>query len=211
MPEDPVPRGHHAASLWLSAANSESGTSMPRSWQALKIRKWRRGGKHPFPFQLETAGAVTPNIAATSLLPPNSLITSATVMSHLYSRSLNLVKRLEREQTPRALNGNIRVMRLLDQIRPRSNDAIAERLELTRQAMGMTQRAFAMDAGLTPPAYNNWKQGLSRPDLDGAFMLCDAYGLTIEWVYEGDASRLPAQLVEKLRALIAKRREETAA
>lgn len=94
-------------------------------------------------------------------------------------------------------------MKLLAQSRPRSTDAIAERLELTRRALGKTQRAFALEAGLTPPAYNNWKKGISRPDLDAAFMLCDAFGLTIEWVYEGDASRLPAQLVEKLRKVIA--------
>lgn len=193
---------HHAA-LRLVVDNSFSGNFTPRSWQSLKRRKWMRSGKAFSRFQFETADGLTSKSRATAAVPPRASMTSLTSIPDINSNWLNFVNWLDGEQTSRAVNGNIRTMKLLNQDKPRSVDAISERLELTRRALGMTQRAFALNAGLTPPAYNNWKKGLSRPDLDAAFMLCDAYGLTIEWVYEGDASRLPAQLVEKLRKVIA--------
>jgi transcriptional regulator with XRE-family HTH domain len=93
-------------------------------------------------------------------------------------------------------------MRLLDQRNPRSVEAISERLELTRMALDMTQAAFAADAGLQPTAYANWKKATGRPDLDSAFALSDAHGLTIEWIYEGDAGRLPGRVLEAIREFI---------
>ena len=69
-------------------------------------------------------------------------------------------------------------------------------------ALDKTQAAFATEAGLQPTAYANWKKGLGRPDLDSAFKLADAHGLTIEWIYEGDAGRLPGRIVEAIRELV---------
>lgn len=93
----------------------------------------------------------------------------------------------------------IRRMEIVRQSNPRSIDAIAERLKLTREALGMRQNAFAAAADLKPNAYNQYEKARGRPELDQAQALCDAHGLTLDWIYRGDASGLPAALVERIR------------
>lgn len=196
------PSPHHP-DLRLVVDNSSSGSSTPRSLQTLKRRKWMRSGKALARFQLLTAGELTPNSWAVAFVPPSSSMMRDTSMPQEYSQCVNIVKWGEREPTSTAREDTIRRMKLLQQKRPRSVEAIAERLELTRKALGMNQRQFALTADLTPPAYSNWIKRPSRPDLDSAFKLCDAHDLTIEWIYEGDAARLPARIVEAIRKQIA--------
>lgn len=90
-------------------------------------------------------------------------------------------------------------MELIKQDAPRSPDAIAERLRITRAALGMRQNAFAGAAGIAPNTYNQWERGIGRPDIDYAQALCDAHGLSLDWIYNGDASNLPGVLIEKIR------------
>jgi len=127
-----------------------------------------------------------------------------TSMSRVYSSHLNEVKQLEPELTPAVRWGTLLRMELIKHAAPRSIDAIAERLRVTRLALGMRQNAFAGAAGVAPNAYNQWERAKGRPDIDGAQALCDGHGLTLDWIYRGDASSLSAGLVEKIRAKIPK-------
>jgi DNA-binding XRE family transcriptional regulator len=76
--------------------------------------------------------------------------------------------------------------------------AIAHRLERTREALGLSQSEFADKAGIARNTYNQWEKGKGRPQLDGAIALCTAYGLTLDWIYFGQMAGLPYQTAQKL-------------
>lgn len=82
----------------------------------------------------------------------------------------------------------------------RSVDAIAARLVATRGALGLNQRQLCERVGLATNTYNQWEKAKGRPDLDGALLLCDKLGLTLDWIYRGDESRLPHELAVKLQS-----------
>jgi len=83
-------------------------------------------------------------------------------------------------------------------IHTRSVRAIAERLLKTQHALGLNQRQLCARAGIATNTYNQWVKAKGRPDLDEAFKLCDAFGLTLDWIYFGDPSGLPHALAIKL-------------
>ena len=76
--------------------------------------------------------------------------------------------------------------------------AIAARLQATRAALDLNQRKLCELSGIAPNTYNQWEKGRGRPDLDGAIALCDALGLTLDWIYRGDPSGLPQRIALKL-------------
>lgn len=83
--------------------------------------------------------------------------------------------------------------------KPDSLPAIAARLLATRLALGYEkQKDFAAKAGVSPTAYNNWEGAVKRPGVEAAIQLCTAFGLTLDWIYRGDASGLPHGLAIKL-------------
>lgn len=95
-------------------------------------------------------------------------------------------------------------------MRDRSSDgrdakAIGERLLLTRQALGLAQRDFADRAGLAANTYNQYETGKNVPALDRAHALCDAYAITMDWIYRGDPSSLRYELASAIKALRAAR------
>ena len=82
----------------------------------------------------------------------------------------------------------------------RSIDAIADRLLRTRLALGLNQTALCARADLAKNTYNQWECGRGRPGLDYAIRLCDAFGLTLDWIYFGDESCLRGYFIDKLRS-----------
>lgn len=83
----------------------------------------------------------------------------------------------------------------------RSKEAIGQRLLLTRQALDYKQNEFAARAKMAINTYNQYEMGRNRPQLEQAFALVDAYGLTLDWIYNGDPSGLRAQLADAIKAL----------
>ena len=83
----------------------------------------------------------------------------------------------------------------------RDKKSVGERLRLTRQALGLHQNEFAEGAGLAANTYNQYESGTNMPALDRAIALCDAYSLTLDWIYRGDPSGLRYQLAEAIKAL----------
>lgn len=77
--------------------------------------------------------------------------------------------------------------------------AIAERLRITRQALRLKQAALCRQTGIAPNTYNQWEQERGRPDLDGAMKLCDAFGITLDWIYRGSYAGLPYEIAEGIR------------
>ena len=80
----------------------------------------------------------------------------------------------------------------------RSVEAIAERLIASRKAIGLKQAEYAERAGIPNNTYNQYEQAKGRPSLDFAYKLCDAYGLTLDWIYNGDPSGLPYRITKNL-------------
>ena len=87
----------------------------------------------------------------------------------------------------------------------RSAPAVGARLLLTRQALGLGQKEFAAGAKLAANTYKQYESGTNVPSLDKANALCDAYDLTLDWIYRGDPSGLRYQLAEAIKALRAAR------
>lgn len=76
---------------------------------------------------------------------------------------------------------------------PIDEAAVKKRMRIIRLAFserGETSRAFAVRMGFSETAWNNYEKQ-QRPSLDAAARLVSAYpGLTLDWIYLGDASTL---------------------
>ena len=51
-----------------------------------------------------------------------------------------------------------------------------------------------MRASLSQNRYNQYESGARPLTIDAATRICDEYGVTLDWLYRGDRSRLPYQL-----------------
>jgi transcriptional regulator with XRE-family HTH domain len=90
--------------------------------------------------------------------------------------------------------------------------AIGLRLELTRLALGFDhQNRFCGRAGIATNTYNQYETGDRRPAVENAVALCEAYDLTLDWIYRGDPSGLRYDLRDKIRELRMKKPAEAKA
>jgi transcriptional regulator with XRE-family HTH domain len=87
-----------------------------------------------------------------------------------------------------------------------SNEDIARRLIALREALGLNQSAFAALVGITQPAMNNYESALRRPQLDVAQSIVARTGITLDWLYLGNRSGLPAHLLAKLPEFSSRKR-----
>lgn len=72
-----------------------------------------------------------------------------------------------------------------------SKAAVARRLELTRTFFSLSQKDFAARADLSPSAYNHIEVARTYPSVETAIRICDAYQITLDWIYRGEPSGLP--------------------
>jgi transcriptional regulator with XRE-family HTH domain len=79
-------------------------------------------------------------------------------------------------------------------------DPVARRLTLTREILGLTQKEFAESAGMILSRYNLREAGKVPLPLRVAIQLCDAHGLTLDWLYRGKVQGLPIWLAVELTA-----------
>ena len=71
---------------------------------------------------------------------------------------------------------------------------IAHRLRWHRGITGLDQNEYAKKAGLKRAQLSNWEAGNSRLSLDGALALRRTYGLSLDFMYEGNADALAMSL-----------------
>jgi transcriptional regulator with XRE-family HTH domain len=86
---------------------------------------------------------------------------------------------------------------------------IAERLKLTRLALGYTQGFISTLIGSTTSsgqAWENYESGRRRISLNHALALCQKCGLTLDWIYRGNLQSLPPDLAGKIAARITQHR-----
>jgi transcriptional regulator with XRE-family HTH domain len=84
---------------------------------------------------------------------------------------------------------------------PLSLDAIAERLRLTRNALGLSQADIGRLAGIGAQAWNNNERARDRISLDQALKLCTATGVSLDWIYRGIMQGLPHDMAVKIQQL----------
>lgn len=68
---------------------------------------------------------------------------------------------------------------------PESLPEISARLKRTREAMGFNQAQWCRLVGIEPAAWNNYESGLRRISPDQALKVCQATGITFDWIYRG--------------------------
>jgi len=72
------------------------------------------------------------------------------------------------------------------------------RLEALMAALDLNQTGFAHLVGISQPALSNYIKATRRPEIDVAIMIQAKTGVTLDWLYLGNRSGLPARLLEIL-------------
>src|SRR5262245_33763970 len=81
---------------------------------------------------------------------------------------------------------------------------VGTRLALTRTALGYTTTTMCrmMGSASHGSAYSNYESGIRRISLDHALELCRRCRLTLAWIYQGELDTLPADIRNKILALL---------
>lgn len=62
---------------------------------------------------------------------------------------------------------------------------IGARIKAIRSTTGMNQARFCERHAFNPQLYNHWESGYRRITVQNAETLCDAYGVTLDFIYRG--------------------------
>jgi len=82
----------------------------------------------------------------------------------------------------------------------RRPENVGKRLTLTRLALGFeNQKDFYVATRLGASAYSMWESGDSFPRVEHMMLLCQQFGLTLDWIYRGDLSNVSYSLAVKIR------------
>lgn len=157
-----------------------------------KIRKYS-GGMIPDARQFDTADGPTPSISATLLVPPSSSIRSSTVSITTYN------SKLLKMSTDQVIS--------IDDSRDTKSDGtvgtraeIIARLRQLPEVLGKTDGEIAEICGITAPQWSNYKSETIdvtiRPLV--AWELWNAFGIPMEWVYDGQTARAEPAMRAKL-------------
>jgi transcriptional regulator with XRE-family HTH domain len=90
-------------------------------------------------------------------------------------------------------------------VEPTSVADVADRLRLTRLAMGWSQAELCRRSGISPQIWNNAETGDNRISVDEAIKLCRITGVSLDWIYRGIRVLLPAVVSDALRRVPAGR------
>jgi transcriptional regulator with XRE-family HTH domain len=66
---------------------------------------------------------------------------------------------------------------------------------------GLKQNEFCGRAEIATNTYNQYEKGKRLPRVEHAIALCDAYNLTLDWIYRGDPSGLPYETADAIKTL----------
>lgn len=184
----------HAGSLGTLKPKTSGLISLPFAASASRKRRKFSEGISPRERQLLTADGPTPTSAAAPAGPPTASITSSTEQSMSLDTSRNVklssVHEMEVESTGRELP-------LLGMVE--SNKSLATRLKMTRTALGVTPTDVCKRLKIGASAWSQYENGDRRITLKVAIKFCDEFGLTLDWIYRADPSRLPNDLRLKMR------------
>jgi transcriptional regulator with XRE-family HTH domain len=84
---------------------------------------------------------------------------------------------------------------------PTTTGDVADRLRLTRESLRLKQAALCRLTGISTSAWNNAETGDARIGIDNAIALCQATGVTLDWIFRGIRSGLPHPIAERISEL----------
>jgi transcriptional regulator with XRE-family HTH domain len=76
---------------------------------------------------------------------------------------------------------------------------VGQRLEAVREALGLQKGEFAQSFDVDPSSYSKIIKGEKPLKADMAFMIAEKWGISMDYLYRGRLSDLPASVAEKLR------------
>ena len=74
---------------------------------------------------------------------------------------------------------------------PTETKHVAERMRITRKALDLTQAEICRLTGVSPQSWNNAETGDYRIGVDSAILLCQATGISLDWIFRGVRAGLP--------------------
>ena len=83
-----------------------------------------------------------------------------------------------------------------------STAAVAERLILTREALGYKPSQLSRITGLSPSALSNYESGSILISVRSANLYRAKFGVTLDWIYHGDLRALPHDFVVRLQGRV---------
>ena len=78
---------------------------------------------------------------------------------------------------------------------------VGRRLRLVRLALGKTQVEMCREIDATDRTWSQWENGRRLFDVLAAIRLKKRYGVTLDWLYDGDPKGLPARLAKLVREI----------
>ena len=79
-----------------------------------------------------------------------------------------------------------------------SSAAIGDRLRFLRETKGLKhQTLMAKLVGASQSRYSNWENGIGVIPVEFAIRICSLTGATLDFIYTGNCSSLPAHLISK--------------
>ena len=77
---------------------------------------------------------------------------------------------------------------------------VAANLRLICAVIGGHQSDIAAAIGVSKSKLGNWLRGDNYPDPFAMWLLCERYGVTMDWIYRGRLFGLPSHLADGLKA-----------
>ncbi|MEN3950268.1 helix-turn-helix transcriptional regulator [Iodidimonas sp. SYSU 1G8] len=76
------------------------------------------------------------------------------------------------------------------------------RLHVARRAAGFSrQTSFASALGVSPSRLSQWERGKRMPDMIYLGKICTITGVTLDWLYFGNAASMPYGMMQRIHAL----------
>ena len=85
-------------------------------------------------------------------------------------------------------------MRMADKIK-----LLANRIKMTREALELSAAELCKTIGIKENRWSQYESGERKITLQVADLLCDEFGLTLDWIYRGNPAGLPHEFRLKLR------------
>lgn len=79
---------------------------------------------------------------------------------------------------------------------------VTSRIEALREVHGLSKEAFSLSFGLDPSSYSKLLNHTKPLKSEHGFALAERWGVTMDFIYRGDLSRLPDDTRAKLIATL---------
>lgn len=79
---------------------------------------------------------------------------------------------------------------------------VGKRLQITREAVGLSQKVFASRVGALDSTWSQYESGHRILSIKVAEKVCSRFGCDMNWLYAGDHSNLPRDLRAAVVALL---------